>query len=88
MINQGNIATFIDDIIVATDTKKGHNKLVEEMLKRLEENDLFIKPEKYQWKVKEIEFLGVVIGSQGVEIQKKKVNGVLSWPVPKNIKKV
>jgi len=47
MINQGNIATFIDDIIVATDTKKGHNKLVEEMLKRLEENDLFIKPEKY-----------------------------------------
>ena len=46
MINQGNTAMFIDDIIVATDTKERHDKLVEEVLKRLEENDLFVKPEK------------------------------------------
>ena len=88
MINQRNMATFIDNIIVATDTEKGHDKLVEKVLKRLEENNLFIKPEKCQWKVKEIEFLGIVIGPQGVEIQKKKVNRVLSWPVPKNVKEV
>ena len=62
MINQGNTAIFIDDIIVAMDTKEGHNKLVEKVLKRLEKNDLFVKPEKYQQKVKEIEFLGMVIG--------------------------
>jgi len=47
MINQGNTAIFIDDIIVAIDTEEGHNKLVEEVLKRLEKNDLFVKPEKY-----------------------------------------
>ena len=46
IINQGNTATFIDNIIVAIDTKEGHNKLVKEVLKRLEENDLFVKPEK------------------------------------------
>ena len=62
MINQGNTTTFINDIIVATDTKEGYNKLVEEILKRLEENNLFIKPEKCQWKVREVELLGVVIG--------------------------
>ena len=48
MINQGNTAIFIDDIIVAIDTEEGHNKLVEKVLKRLEKNDLFVKPEKYQ----------------------------------------
>ena len=48
MINQGNTAIFIDDIIVAMDTKEGHDKLVEKVLKRLEENDLFVKPEKCQ----------------------------------------
>jgi len=48
MINQGNTAIFIDDIIVAMDTKEGHNKLVEKVLKRLEKNDLFVKPEKCQ----------------------------------------
>ena len=61
LINQGNTATFIDDILVATDTEEGHDELVEEVLKRLEENDLFVKPEKYKWKVREVEFLEVVI---------------------------
>ena len=82
------MATFIDDILVATDTKEEHDELVEEVLKRLEENDLFVKPEKCKWKVKEIEFLGVVIGPRGVEMQKEKVKGVLNWSVPKNVKEV
>jgi len=70
------------------DTEEGHNKLVEEVLKRLEKNDLFVKPEKYKWKVREVEFLGVVIGPKGVEIQKEKVEEVLNWLAPRNIKKV
>jgi len=62
--------------------------LVEEVLKRLEENDLFVKPEKCKWKVREVEFLGVVIGPRGVEMQKKKVEEVLNWLAPRNIKEV
>jgi len=46
LINQGDMVTFIDDILVATDMEEGHNELVEEVLKRLEKNDLFVKPEK------------------------------------------
>jgi len=78
LINQGDTATFIDDILVATDTEKGHDELVDEVLKRLEENDLFVKPEKCKWKVREVEFLGVVIGPKGIEIQKEKMEGVLN----------
>ena len=88
MINQENTAIFIDDIIVAMDTEEGHDKLVEEVLKRLEKNDLFVKPEKCWQKVKEVEFLGMVIGPQEVEMQKEKVDRVLSWPVPRNVKEV
>jgi len=77
LINQEDMATFIDDILVATDTKEGYDKLVEEILKRLEKNDLFVKLEKCKWKVREVEFLGVEIGPKGVEIQKEKVEGVL-----------
>ena len=78
LINQGDTATFIDDILVATDTEEGHNKLVEKVLRRLEENNLFVKPEKCKWKVREVEFLGVVISPKGVEMQKEKVEGVLN----------
>jgi len=88
LINQGDTVTFIDNILVATDTEEGHDKLVEEVLRRLEENDLFVKPEKFKWKVREVEFLGVVISPKGVEMQKKKVERVLNWPVPRNIKEV
>ena len=80
--------TFIDDILVATETEEGHDELVEEVLRRLEENDLFVKPEKCRWKVREVEFLGVIIGPKGVEIQKEKIDRVLNWPAPRNVKEV
>jgi len=47
-----------------------------------------VKPEKCKWKVREVEFLGVVISPKGVEMQKEKVEGVLNWPAPRNIKQV
>jgi len=56
-------------------------KVVEEVLKQLEENNLFVKLEKYKWKVREVEFLGVVIRPKEVEMQKKKVKEILNWPV-------
>ena len=61
---------------------------MEEVLKRLEENNLYIKLEKCVWRVQKIGFLGVVIGPDGIEMEKKKVDGVLSWPEPKNVKDV
>ena len=38
--------------------------------------------------MKKIRFLGVVIRPNGIEIEKKKVNGVLSWSKPKNVKDI
>jgi len=46
LINMGRVGSFINNIMVRTETEEGHNELVEEILKRLEENDLYIKPEK------------------------------------------
>ena len=59
-----------------------------EILRRLEENNLYVKPEKYVWKAREIGFLRVIIGPNGIEIEKEKVDRVLSWSEPKNVKNV
>ena len=88
LINEEKVAVFVDDVLVGTETEEGHDEIVEEILKRLEENDLYIKPEKCMWKVQKIGFLGIVIGPNGIEMEKEKVDGVLSWPKPKNIKDV
>ena len=86
LINEGKVAAFVDDILVGTETEKRHNKIMKEIPRRLEENNLYVKLEKYMWKVRKIEFLGIVIGPNGIEMKKEKVNEVLSWPEPKNMK--
>ena len=46
LVVEEKVAVFIDDVMVATEMEEGHDKIMEEVLKRLEENDLFVKPEK------------------------------------------
>ena len=88
LINKGNVAFFIDDILVATETVEGYDKIVEEVLKYIEENDFYIKPEKYTWKVQEVGFLGVILGPDRIKIEKKKVKAVLEWLVSRNVKDI
>jgi len=88
LINEGKVAAFVDDVLVGTETEEGHDEIVEEILRRLKENNLYIKPEKYVWKARKIGFLGVVIGPNGIEMEAEKVDRVLSWPQLKNMKNV
>ena len=59
-----------------------------ELIRRLEENDLYVKLEKCKWKVKEVEFLEVVIGPEEMKMEEGKVKGVTEWPAPKYVKDV
>ena len=88
LVVEEKVAVFIDDVMVATETEEGHNEIVEEVLRRLEKNDLFVKPEKCVWKAREVGFLGVIIGKDRVRMERKKMQGVVEWPVPKSVKNV
>ena len=48
LINTGKVAAFIDDVIVGMEGEEGHDELVGEVIKRQEENDLYMKLEKYK----------------------------------------
>ena len=88
MINEGKVAAFIDNVLVGTETEEGHNEVIKEVLRQLEENDLYVKPEKCMWKVRKVPFLGVVMGEGKVEIEKDKVEGVLKWPTPQCVRDI
>ncbi len=45
-INTGKVVSFIDDVIIRMDGEEGHDKLVEEVVKRLAENNLYVKTKK------------------------------------------
>ena len=88
LINEGKIAVFVNDVLVGTDGEEGHDEIVEEVLKRFEENDLYVKPEKCLWKTNKVKFLGVVMGQGKIEIEEDKVAEVLNWPTPKTVRDV
>ena len=88
LINTGKVVAFIDNVIVGMDTEEGHDEIVAEVIRRLEENNLYVKLEKCKWKVREIGFLRVVIRLEGIKMEEEKVKRVLEWPTPKCVKEV
>ena len=72
--------------MVGTKDEKKHDNVVKEILRRIEANNLYLKLEKCMSKVKEIDFLGLVIETDSIKMQKKKVLGVLEWPRPEMVK--
>ena len=88
MINEGKVAAFVNNVLIGTETEEEHDDIVKEVLRRLEENDLYVKPEKCTWKMQKVNFLGVIIGQGKIEIEEDKVARVLNWPVPKTVRDV
>ena len=87
LINTGKVVSFINDVIIGTE-KEGHNELVEEVVKRLAENYLYVKPKKCKQKVRKVGFLEVVIGPEGIKMKEKKIKEVLDQPIPKYVKNI
>ena len=78
MINKEKVVAFVNNMLVKTETEEEHNKIVEEVLRRLEENNLYVKLEKYIWKVQKVGFLEIIIELNGIKIEKEKIDRVLS----------
>jgi len=64
-------------VIVGTETEEEHDDIVIEVIRRLEENNLYVKLEKCKWKVREVEFLRVIIGPDGIKMEEEKIKGVV-----------
>jgi len=76
------VIAYMDDILIYAKNEGEHDRLVKEVLKRLQQNGLAISPEKCVWKTREVEFLGYVIGANGIKMSKEKVEAILSWKKP------
>ena len=77
LINTGEVVSFINDVIVETEKEEGHDEVVDKVVRRLAENNLYVKPEKYKWKVREVGFLKVVIKPEGIKMEEEKIKWVL-----------
>ena len=92
------IFTDMDDIVVVyinnlmifmkTENQAEHDKIVLEVLRRLEENNLFMKSKKYMFHATEVDFLDMIVRHDEIKMDQEKVKAILEWPEPKTVKGV
>jgi len=84
VIAEGIVVVYLDDILIFTKTEEEHEQAVQRVLEILAEHKLFLRPEKYEFHRKQIEYLRLVISENKVAMDPVKVVGVCEWPVPEN----
>ena len=86
---KGNIFIYMDDILIATDgIWEDHYKEVEQVLKTLQEYNLYFKPDKCKFHKMEIDFLRMVVKGGQVRMDPVKVEGIAKWPIPTSVKEL
>src|SRR5438270_5840152 len=86
-INKG-VIVYIDDILIYTETEEEHAKLVTKVLETLMNAGLCISLEKSVFHVQTVEFLGYVIGVDGIMMSEEAVKQIVDWEISQNIKEV
>jgi len=83
------VVVYIDDILVFMNRDvECHQEVVREVLKRLQDNDLYLKPEKCFFERDKVEFLGLIVKNGHVSMDPTKVNGITKWPMPTCVKEI
>ena len=86
LIAKGKVVVYLDDILIFTKTMEEHREIVREVLKRLQDNDLYLRPQKCEFDRTEIEYLGMIIRHNEVRMDPAKVEAIVAWEAPKNLK--
>jgi len=82
------VVVYINDILIYSQTLEEHIILVRKVLQRLREYRMAISLEKSVFHVKKVDFLGYVVATDGVTMNKKKVESIKSWKAPASVKDI
>jgi hypothetical protein len=88
LIAKGTVAVYLDNVLIYTKTIKEHREITREVLRCLEENDLYLRPAKCKFECTEVKYLSMLIQENHVSMNLAKVQAVTNWPAPRNLKDV
>jgi hypothetical protein len=88
LITEGVVSVYLDDILIFTNSLEEHSRITRLVLDRMCEHKLYLRPEKCEFEKVRIEYLGVIISHNKVEMDPVKIAGVADWLTPSNKKEV
>jgi hypothetical protein len=88
LITKGIVSVYLNDILIFTNTLEEHRRITCLVLDRMRKHKLYLWPEKCEFEKTRIEYLGVIISHNKVEMDPVKIAGVADWPTPSNKKEV
>jgi hypothetical protein len=88
LITEGVVSVYLDDILIFTNSLEEHRRVTCLVLDRMHEHKLYLRLEKYEFEKTKIEYLGIIISHNKVEMDPVKIAGVADWPTPSNKKEV
>jgi hypothetical protein len=88
LVAEGKVAVYLNDILIFTATKEEHCCITREVLKCLQDNNLYLRPKKCEFKKESVEYLSLIISEGQVRMDPAKVTAVKLWASPKNLRNV
>ena|SRR5579859_3116631 len=78
------LIVYLDNLLIYSNSRKEHEAHMQKVLTWLQEAGLLLKPSKCQFQVTKVEFLGFVVGNDGVKMDPAKVESITLWPTSKS----
>jgi hypothetical protein len=88
LITKGAVSVYLNDILIFTNSLEEHCRITCLVIDRMHEHKLYLQLEKYKFEKTKIEYLGIIISHNKVEMDPVKIAGVADWPMPSNKKEV
>src|SRR5579859_492510 len=82
------VVVYIDDIMIYSRTFEEHIEHLEKVFQRLIEANLIVKFKKCKFCLQNIEFLGHIVGKDGLQVDPKKIKKMKKLPAPRNLREV
>ena len=87
-IAKGWLEIYMDNLLIHSPDLKMHRERTHWVLCILEKNNLYLKLEKCEFEVYEVEYLGMIIWEDQIEMEKSKLARIADWPAPKTVKRI
>ena len=83
------VVVYLDDVLIFTKgTREDHTEKVRQVLKRLEEYELYLKVSKFEFYKQSVKFLGHIVSTEGIQMDLDKIRAIIDWPTPIIVKEV